>query len=199
MVRSVLSDGASADPARIAQRFVIGGTPDEAAVVAQQVGAEGRGVIRDALATYIKRQALSGASDEMGKVSQSRLNSTLKSIGDEKLKLFFAPEEIAQLKAVGRVASYTQSQPVGSAVNNSNSGALLLGRGLDFLNKTPVLGPMIAPAARNIGVSIGQSRAMNVAPGLLAAPASTPIAPGLLGPGFALGGLLAAPALPYSQ
>lgn len=194
LVRSVLSDGATADPTRIAQRFVIGGTPDEAATVARQVGDAGRATIRDALATYIKREAMSGASDEVGKISQSRLNATLRKIGDEKLRLFFSPEEVTQLRSVGRVASLMQTQPIGSAVNNSNSGALLLGRGIDMLNRVPVIGPLVGPAARNIELTIGQRGAQNVTPGLLRPPPlSNPVSPLLLPAAAVGGGLLSAP------
>lgn len=199
LVRSVLSDGASADPARIAQRFVIGGTPDEAAVVAREVGPAGREMIRNALATHIKRQALSGAADEVGKVSQSQLNAAVRSIGDEKLALFFSPEEISQLRSVARVASYAQAQPVGSAVNNSNSGALALGRGADLLSawarKVPLGQQIIADPLQNVNVWLTQRQAENVLPGLLG-PVARPPAMGLLGPGIAAGGLLAAPVVP---
>jgi hypothetical protein len=41
LVRSVLSDGANGDPMRIAKRFVVGGTPNEAGMLAQEVGEAG--------------------------------------------------------------------------------------------------------------------------------------------------------------
>lgn len=197
LVRSVLSDGATADPARIAQRFVIGGTPDEAATVARQVGDAGRATIRDALATYIKREAMSGASDEVGKISQSRLNATLRKIGDEKLRLFFSPEEVTQLRSVGRVASLMQSQPVGSAVNNSNSGALILGRGMDMLGsvagRIPFGQAAVTDPLRNLNITISQRQAQNVIPGLLAPVEKPPFAPALLLPGAAAAGGLLSP------
>jgi hypothetical protein len=143
LVRSALSEGASADPARLAQRFIINGTPGEAAEVARSLTPQGRQVARDALATHIKRKALSGAADETGKVSQKALNSALHAIGREKLGLFFTPDEVEQLQRIGRVASYTQAQPAGSAVNNSNSGAMMVGKGIDLLtgitSKIPLL------------------------------------------------------------
>jgi hypothetical protein len=154
-------------------------------------------VIRDALATYIKKQALSGASDEVGKVSQSRLNSAISKIGPEKMALFFSPDEVAQLRATGRVASLMQSQPVGSAVNNSNSGALLLGRGMDLLNsvagKVPFGKAAVIDPLRNINISISQRQAQNVVPGLLAEQPRQSLAPSLLLPGVAVGGGLLAP------
>lgn len=198
LVRSVLSNGRTADPARIAQSYVIGGTADEARVVAQQVGPQGRAVIRDALANHIKQEALSGAADETGKVSQAALNRAINQIGDEKLSLFFSPEELSQLRSLGRVASYIQAQPVGSAVNNSNSGALVLGRGIDLLNsvagKIPFGRQAIIDPLRGISLSIGQRASQNVTPGLLAEQLVTPMGQSLLLPGLAVGGgLLSAP------
>jgi hypothetical protein len=166
LVKSVLSDGASSDATRLAQRYVINGTTGDATSLANNISPTTRNVVRDALATYIKKKALGGASDEIGAVSQKALNSTLNQIGDEKLGLFFTPEEVAQLHRIGRVASYLQTQPVGSAVNNSNSGALMIGRGIDALSgiagKIPLLnidqqinslvnGMYYTPQAMNIG------------------------------------------------
>lgn len=139
LVKAALSDSRTADPENLAKVFVLGGTLRDAQSVAKEVGPQGIPVIRDAIATYIKKQALGQSADETGKVSQSALNAALNKIGKEKLAVFFSPEEVQQFRTLGRVASLIQSQPVGSAVNNSNSGALLLGRGMDLLNKTPAL------------------------------------------------------------
>lgn len=195
LVRSALSDGATADPARLAQRFIISGTPDEAAQVARNLTPEGRQVVRDALATHIKRKALSGASDEVGNISQKSLNSALSSLGPEKLGLFFSPDDIQQLQRIGRVASYTQAQPAGSAVNNSNSGALIAGKALNALTGITSKIPLLSINQQvDALVSTGRTaNALRANRGLLA-----PQAPefGLLsnaGRGAAMGGLLAIP------
>lgn len=193
LIRSVLSDGASSDPQRIAQRFVIGGTANEAADLMQQLGPNGIAPIKDAILTHLKSKALSGAADETGKFSQSAFNRALQSIGDRKLSMLFTPEELTALRTNARVASLMQSQPVGSAVNNSNSGALLLGRGLDFMRNIPIVGPNVAPALDNIRITLGTKAAKNVLPGLLAQQEKQPIGQSLLLPGAAFGGLLAAP------
>ena len=104
-----------------------------------------------------------------------------------------APEEVRALRNNGRVAALMQSQPVGSAVNNSNSGALLLGKGLDFLDKMPIVGPMVTPALKNIQISYGNSQAQKVLPGLLADQNNQPAWQKMLAPSAAIGGLLAAP------
>ena len=194
LVRSVLSESGASDPARIAQKFIVGGTPREAQMLAQEVGPQGIPVIRDALLAHLKDKALGGSADEVGKFSQSAYNKALNQIGDRKLSLFFSPEELNQLRTVGRVASYMQNQPVGSAVNNSNSGALLLGKGIDLLNKLPGGQTFLGQPLQNINVSIQQRAAQNVLPGLLATQPRQPMASGLLAPAAAFsGGLLAPP------
>jgi hypothetical protein len=192
LVRTALADARTADPEKLAQSFVLNGTVNDARSVAREVGPEGIATIRNTLATYIKKQALSGASDETGKVSQSALNAVLRKIGDEKLRLFFTPDEVSALQATGRVASLMQSQPIGSAVNNSNSGALVLGRGMDLLNgvagKIPFGKAAVIDPLRSINLSISQRQAENVLPGLLAEQPRQPLTPSLLLPGLAVGG-----------
>lgn len=91
--------------------------------------------IRSHIALHLQKRAMSGADSEVGRFSARAYDRALKELGERKLSVFFNKEELEQLNAIGRVASYTQFQPAGSAVNNSNSGALVLGRGLDLLDK----------------------------------------------------------------
>ncbi len=192
LVRSVLSEGATSDPQRIAQRFIINGTANEAQDVLNQVGPQGSVVVKNAVLSHLKSAALSDASDEVGKFSQSAFNKALNKIGERKLSLIFTPEELTTLRANGRVASYMQVQPVGSAVNNSNSGALLAQKANEWLSMVPIAGPLIAPPIKSIGINLAQRQAQNVVPSLLT-PTPRALGPGLLGPGVAVGGLLAAP------
>lgn len=194
LVRSVLSGGASSDPERIATRYIIGGTANEARDVLAQLGPQGSQVVKDALIANLKEKALSGSADEVGKFSQSAFNRALNKIGDRKLSLLFTEDELGRLRMTGRVASYAQNQPVGSAVNNSNSGSLVVGQALDMLRNVPILGPNIAQPLQNLNVSIQQRAAQNVLPGLLAAQPKQPLLPGLIAPGIGFsGGLLSAP------
>lgn len=194
LVRSVLSGGASSDPERIATRYIIGGTANEARDVLAQLGPQGSQVVKDALIANLKEKALSGSADEVGKFSQSAFNRALNKIGDRKLSLLFTDEELGRLRMTGRVASYAQNQPVGSAVNNSNSGSLVVGQALDMLRNVPILGPNIGQPLQNLNVSIQQRAAQNVLPGLLAAQPKQPLLPGLITPGIGFsGGLLSAP------
>ena len=180
-----------AQPDDFVQKFVIRGTVADASALAKNAPTA---EIKNALLAHLKDKALGGSADEVGKFSQSAYNKALNQIGDRKLSLFFSPEELNQLRTVGRVASYMQNQPVGSAVNNSNSGALLLGKGIDLLNKLPGGQTFLGQPLQNINVSIQQRAAQNVLPGLLAAQPRQPMASGLLAPAAAFsGGLLAPP------
>lgn len=180
-----------AEPDKFVEQFVIRGTLADASAVAKNAPVE---EVKTAILAHLKDKALNGAADEVGKFSQSAFNKALNQIGDRKLALYFSPEEVNQIKTIGRVASYMQNQPVGSAVNNSNSGALLLGKGIDVLNKLPVIGPLAGPALQNINISMQQRAAQNVLPGLLAPQSRPSLASGLLAPAAAFsGGLLAPP------
>ena len=48
--------------------------------------------------------------------------------------MFFSKDEIAELDALQRVASYEKFRPTGAAVNESNTAATLLGRGIDAIS-----------------------------------------------------------------
>jgi hypothetical protein len=180
-----------AQPDKFVENFVVRGSVADASAVARNAPTE---EVKNAILAHLKEKSLGGAADEVGKFSQSAYNKALNQIGDRKLSLFFSPEELNQLRTVGRVASYMQNQPVGSAVNNSNSGALLLGKGIDLLNKLPGGQTFLGQPLQNINVSIQQRAAQNVLPGLLATQPRQPMASGLLAPAAAFsGGLLAPP------
>lgn len=180
-----------AQPDDFVQKFVIHGTVADASALARNAPTD---EVKTAILSHLKDKALNGAADEVGKFSQSAYNKALNQIGDRKLALFFTQEEVSQLRTVGRVASYMQHQPAASAVNNSNSGALLLGKGIDLLNKLPGGQTFLGQPLQNINISMQQRAAQNVLPGLLAAQPRQPMASGLLAPAAAFsGGLLAPP------
>lgn len=209
LVGAILSDGRNADPARIAQSYVIGGTADEAREVARHLSPQGMEVARQALMNDIKNKALSQASDEVGTVSQSALNRAIKAVGREKLSVFFSQDEIRQLESTARAASYSQVQPRGSAVNNSNSGTAVIGQAYDALrgvaSRVPGVGPWFSGA---VDLAVAQpirsglqgraaAQLQDIAPLLQGGPPSVvkvPAGAPLLLPGIAAtGGLLAAP------
>lgn len=142
---------------------------------------------------FLKSRAGNGASDEVANFSQSAYNKALSDIGDFKLGLMFNRDEIAKLKAVGRVASYDQVQPRGSAVNNSNTAAGIAGL-VERIADNPLIGKipfgrqMVAEPLGNISASMRIKQAMSpsdaiISPVLREKQRQLPIwmLPGLLG------------------
>ena len=96
--------------------------------------------IRGQILQHLKSKATSGKSDEAMTFSQSGYNNAFSGIGERKLRMFFDRAEIDKMKAVGRVAMYEQNQPSGSAVNNSNTAAMAIGRLDELMGKIPIVG-----------------------------------------------------------
>lgn len=145
--------------------------------------------VRGSIAAHLKTAAIGAAADETGKFSASGYNRALMALGSRKLSQFFDKDEIAQIRAVGRVAQYTTAQPVGSAVNNSNSATSLMGRGLDLLDrlssKVPLLG--VGPTVSGLMRGAQQRQAQDVAPALVRRAAQ----PSQRAPGATFGALMA--------
>lgn len=172
---AAVEDGVQPD--QFVQRFVLGSN-DRASVAQVQAlrdfvqnDPQALGVLRGEVARYLKQGATGGAADEIANFSAKGFRDALRSIGDEKLALFFSPEEVRQLQAASRVAGYTQVQPRGSAVNNSNSGALLAAGALDMLERLSSRLPIGRDTVQGYVRGVQQSAAMNTAPALVTPPA----------------------------
>jgi hypothetical protein len=112
-------------PDNFVQKFVINGSRDNVQAMIDQLG-------RDSVA----HQHMSGGTlnwlrdksvDGSGNFSQAAFNKAIKQLdSNQKLNLVFNPDASSMLKTLGNVAHYTQAQPKGSFVNNSNTlvGAL---------------------------------------------------------------------------
>ena len=184
-----------AQPDRFVQQFITG----QGATV-KDVNAIRRAIVmypqamdavKNNIVGHLKSAATNGTED-VTKFSPAAYNKALNNIGERKLAAFFSPEEIRRLQSVGRVGTMMTAQPAGSAVNNSNSGALLIGRGLSMLDS--IAGKLPAGLDTTInGILRGtqQSQALNVPRSLLQLPPPVPMMQ-RLGPASIYGGLLAA-------
>ncbi len=123
------------EPDQFVSRFITGKGASAADVQAlrKEMTPQALESLKLYLVRYLKDKA-TNSTDDIAKFSQDSYRRALRDIGDDKLAVFFNKEELQQLKVLGEAAKYMQSQPAGSAVNNSNSGALVLGRGLDWLD-----------------------------------------------------------------
>lgn len=193
-------------PDNFTQKYVIGSGAKASDVqrLGRMLAAEpqAKNAVRTSITQYLKDRALSGQPDDIGaaKFSAAQYAKALKQIGDRKLSAFFDPQEIEQLHAISRVGRLMTNQPIGSAVNNSNTSAALVGRALD----------MLGTAGRNfrllgIGEQVGavqsglqQRAAQRIGPSLaLPPPQSTPGS--RLIPASLYGSLLAAPGVPRRE
>lgn len=161
------------EPDKFVQKFIVGN--GEKANVADldalyksvRSNPEAMQAVKEQIAAHLKQKMLNGAADEVGNVSQSAYNKALDAIGERKLSMFFKPDEVDQLKAIGRVASYEQVQPKGTAVGNSNTAAAGLSAVFDRIANSPLLGKIpfgnqLAGPAQNISVGIKSNQALNV-------------------------------------
>ena len=107
------------------QKFILNGDKRDTAAmtgILKQSSPQTVDRIKSQIVDYLKSKALNQASDEVGIFSQSNYNKALDNLND-KLPVFFNKQEVADLQRVGRVASYIQAQPAGSAVNNANTAS----------------------------------------------------------------------------
>lgn len=136
------------EPDKFVQRFVIGDGATAADVqrLRNELNPEALQSMRSYLVRHLKDKA-TGGDEDIIKFGGKTYRDALKAL-ENKLPVFFSREEIQRLRDLGDAAKYMQSQPAGAAVNNSNSGALVLGRGLDMLEagaqKVPVVGDTIS-------------------------------------------------------
>lgn len=130
------------EPDQFVQKFIIGKGASAANVQAlrKEMTPTALEALKLNLVRHLKDKA-TNSTDDITKFSQDAYRRALRDIGDDKLAVFFNREELQKLKVLGEAAKYMQSQPAGSAVNNSNSGALVLGRGLDWLDKAAERAP----------------------------------------------------------
>lgn len=132
-------------PDQFMDKFVTGKSASVADVRAMRevISDESAAAIRQALAKQL-RDAATNSTDDITKFSNDAYRRALRNIGEEKLRVFFADDELQMLRDIGAAAKYMQAQPTGSAVNNSNSGALVLGRAFDLFEqiagRVPVIG-----------------------------------------------------------
>lgn len=133
-----------ASPDKFVQKYLISGdTPGVNALGKyMQNDPESLQIARNQIAGYLQSKGFGANSAGDSQFSQAAYNKALNSIGTNKLNAFFTPEDVAQLKTIGRVGAYINSQPAGSAVNNSNTAsavANILGNTLSGIGKLPGL------------------------------------------------------------
>jgi hypothetical protein len=155
------------EPDKFVQQFIIGNGGKsnvmDVAMLKKNLKGDTQAMqaIRGQILAHLKGKGLNGAADEVGIFSPSGYNNALQAVGERKLNLFFDKAEIEQLKRIGRVASYENVQPKGSAVNNSNTAGALFSNTLDLLAKVPGGKMLLVDPVQNIGTSYAARQSIN--------------------------------------
>jgi hypothetical protein len=150
-------------PDNFVQKFVVNGKRDDVQAMIDQLG-------RDSVAhqhmaggtlNWLREKAVDGS----GNFSQAAFNKAIAQLdNNQKLNLVFNPDASSTLKTLGNVAHYTQAQPKGSYVNNSNTlvGALAqrAGQGVSLAAQK---GLDVAVPGLQLGTSIMEMRARRAA------------------------------------
>lgn len=108
-------------PDAFVQKFVIGGTRDNVAKLAEAMGGDeaAKQTVKVATLDHL-RKAAGIDPDFNGNFTQAGYNKALQHLSPKMLSLL-DPKTAEQVSTLGDVARYTQFQPKGSFVNNSNT------------------------------------------------------------------------------
>jgi hypothetical protein len=110
----------SVSPDKFMEKFVINGTRDNVQSMIDQLGRDS--VAHQHMSAGTLNWLREKAVDSSGNFSQAAFNKALNQLDkSQKLNLVFNPDASSTLKTLGNVAQYTQAQPKGSFVNNSNT------------------------------------------------------------------------------
>lgn len=158
--RAVVNDVVPAD--KFFEKFVINGHNKNVRTMVDTLGAGSEGHQHMAAGAINWLSDRAGIVDGRGNFSQANFNKALKKLDDaNNLQQVFTPEGQTMLRTLGNVANYTQFQPRGSFVNNSNTlvgylaekGASGLETGANVLGLKTIGYPVGSEARRVIGAA----------------------------------------------
>lgn len=193
-IARALDDGANADTFVRANVMGESASLRDVQRLASTMDAQARAAVRGSIVQHLKQAAIGkGNNAETANFSGRQWLSALEGVGDRKLGLFFDADELARLRAIGRVGSIETFQPRGAAVNNSNTAAGLASiaaRTADaigpLLGKVPGGQALLRPAVDNIRITLAERGATDAPAGLLRAMRAQQAAPPMLLDGLML-------------
>lgn len=157
-LKAVVDGKASADD--FVSRYIVGGKVRELQKLSQILPPEDMAEAKRQIAKVIYKGAFEGnaAGDKLA--SPAGLQSAMKNIGTDKLKVFFSQPEIDELNRITRITAYANSEPAwGTVARGGNPGGVLFGglarmgmAGAAAGRQLPGLGPMLSS-----GISAGRT------------------------------------------
>lgn len=159
--RAAIDDAVPAE--KFIDKFVINGHNKNVQTMLNHLDETSRQHMAAGTLNYLRDRA--GIIDNQGNFSQAGYNKALKFLDDSnKLPIIFDGETATGLKTLGNVARYTQAQPRGAFVNNSNTlvGALAE-RGKALVGKTAETGLNLTVPGLQLGTAVMEARARRAA------------------------------------
>lgn len=159
--RAAIDDAVPAE--KFVEKFVINGHNKNVQTMVSHLDDVSRQHMAAGTLNYLRDRA--GIRDGQGNFSQAGYNKALKFLDDSnKLPLIFDGDTATGLKTLGNVARYTQAQPKGSFVNNSNTlvGALAERAG-QTVGKAAEVGLNVAAPGLQLGSALMEARAKRAA------------------------------------
>lgn len=157
--KAAVDDTVPAD--KFIDKFVVNGVNKNINSMVENLGRDSAAHQHMAAGTINWLKDKSGIVDETGNFSQAGYNKALKKLDDVKnLQEIFNQESASQLKTLGNVARYTQAQPRGSFVNNSNTLVGALAERASGLTKAGIeTGLNVVVPGLQLGTSVMEMRA----------------------------------------
>jgi len=119
-MKAAVDDSVPAD--KFIDKFVVNGVNKNIQTMVNNLGKDSPAHQHMAAGTINWLTDKAGIVDGQGNFTQAGYNKALKRLDDVKnVQEIFNPETASQLKTLGNVARYTQAQPRGAFVNNSNT------------------------------------------------------------------------------
>jgi hypothetical protein len=124
------------EPDQFVQKFVLSksATAKDVRALKDELDPESVQSLRQSLVSYLKGKATSDTED-ITRFNNQTYRNALRDIGEDKLATLFNAQERQMLRDIGEAGKYMQAQPAGTAVNNSNSGALMAAKGFELLDR----------------------------------------------------------------
>jgi len=157
--KAAIEDTVPAD--KFIDKFVVNGVNKNINSMVENLGRDSAAHQHMAAGTVNWLKDKAGIVDETGNFSQAGYNKALKKLDDVKnLQEIFNQQSASQLKTLGNVARYTQAQPRGGFINNSNTLVGALAERASGLTKAGIeKGLNVAVPGLQLGTSVMEMRA----------------------------------------
>jgi len=162
-MKAAVNDVVPAD--KFIDKFVVNGVNKNINTMVENLGRDSPAHQHMAAGTVNWLTDKAGIVDGNGNFSQAGYNRALKQLDDvQNLNMIFNQEAASQLKTLGNVARYTQAQPRGAFVNNSNTLVGAMAEKAAGLTKAGVEGGLnLAVPGLQLGTSVMEMRARRAA------------------------------------